>query len=437
MRPSIRWLVLICAAHIINSTMALSQEPAPQTEQQVGDALLVFLDCQAPFCDFDHFRREITFVNWMRDRQDAQVHVLLTAQQTGGGGGEFTFAFIGRREFQGQEDTLQYTSRNTDTGAEIRDGLTQTLKLGLVRYAARTAVGPQLMITYRPPMLAAPTGPAGPDDDPWNLWTFRTSINGSVSGESQESGYSVRGSASASRTTDNLKINVRFSGQYRRDEFELTDTTSFVNTTENYSGNVLVVWSLGPQWSWGVGADANRSTFSNRDLAVSAGPALEYNIFPYEESTRQQLSFLYRIEGAAFNYEELTVEGKTSETLMRHRLSISTSAQQPWGQIFGSVQGTQYFHDLEVHRIDTFAGFNIRLFRGFSVNMFGNFSRIKDQFFLPAGGLTEEEILVRRRQRETDFRFRLRMGFTFRFGSKFNNIVNPRMGGGGGMFFFF
>lgn len=64
--------------------------PAQQTE-----ALRVFLDCQTFFCDFDHFRREIAFVNWMRDRQDAQVHILGTGQGTGGGGREFTFTFIG------------------------------------------------------------------------------------------------------------------------------------------------------------------------------------------------------------------------------------------------------------------------------------------------------------------------------------------------------
>ena len=55
------------------------------------------------------------------------------------------------------------------------------------------------------------------------------------------------------------------------------------------------------------------------------------------------------------------------------------------------------------------------------------FSRIKDQFFLPSEDLTPEEILVRRRQRETDYQFDLNLGFSYRFGSKFANIVNPRM----------
>lgn len=101
------------------------------------------------------------------------------------------------------------------------------------------------------------------------------------------------------------------------------------------------------------------------------------------------------------------------------------------------MTGTQYLHDLAVHRIDTFTGFQFRLVRGLSFNMFAEFSRTKDQFFLPAAGLTPEEILVRRRQLETDFSYYLSMGLNFRFGSKFANVVNPRMGGGGGGMIFF
>jgi outer membrane usher protein FimD/PapC len=164
------------------------------------------------------------------------------------------------------------------------------------------------------------------------------------------------------------------------------------------------------------------------------GPAIEYNIFPYDESTRKSITFLYTVEVNYNNYELVTVTGATEETLGRHRLNISANVQQPWGQIFGSVSGTQYLHDAATHRIDTFLGASFRIFRGFEFNVNGSFSRIKDQFFLPAEGQTPEDILLRRRQRETEFRYRLSLGFSYRFGSKFANIVNPRMGGGG--FFF-
>ena len=144
-------LGLVLLSLIVAPRVASSQEaPAPSAE-----GLLVFLDCNAfMFCDFDHFRREIAFVNCVRDRQDADLHVLMTLQQTGGGGWEITAAFIGLRDHTGKEDTLQYVSAPTDTDAEVREELTQTLRLGLVRFVAPTAVGRHLQIAYRPPAAA-------------------------------------------------------------------------------------------------------------------------------------------------------------------------------------------------------------------------------------------------------------------------------------------
>ena len=59
--------------------------------------------------------------------------------------------------------------------------------------------------------------------------------------------------------------------------------------------------------------------------------------------------------------------------------------------------------------------------------MFGDFYRIKDQFGLPAVGLTNEEILLSRRARETDYQYYVYFSLGYRFGSKFANVVNPRM----------
>src|SRR6266550_6244723 len=76
-------------------TFAFSPLDAQDSTRTAQDsAVRVFLDCPDSFCDFDYYRTEITFVNWVRDRQFAQMHVLVTAQQTGGGQ-EYTLAFIG------------------------------------------------------------------------------------------------------------------------------------------------------------------------------------------------------------------------------------------------------------------------------------------------------------------------------------------------------
>ena len=66
----------------------------------------MFLDCQWQ-CDQEFLKKEITFVDWMRDRADADVHVLVTSQGTGGGGSEYTLKFIGLGRFANVEQTLR------------------------------------------------------------------------------------------------------------------------------------------------------------------------------------------------------------------------------------------------------------------------------------------------------------------------------------------
>ena len=70
------------------------------------EALRVFLDCAV--CDFDYLRTEMTYVNYVRDRQDAEVHVLVTTEPTGGGGTAYTIDFIGLRQFAGKRIQFHY-----------------------------------------------------------------------------------------------------------------------------------------------------------------------------------------------------------------------------------------------------------------------------------------------------------------------------------------
>src|SRR5467141_2807186 len=142
------WLATACA-------FAVAPLEAQDTTRTVQDsAVRVFLDCPDSFCDFDYYRTEITFVNWVRDRQFAQLHLLITSQSTGSGR-EYTLTFIGLARFAGAEDTLRYLSHSTDTGDDIRKGLGRTMRLGLVRFASKTPVGTRIEVSYSAPAQAA------------------------------------------------------------------------------------------------------------------------------------------------------------------------------------------------------------------------------------------------------------------------------------------
>lgn len=424
MKPRIVSLFIflsLCSAPWVGAS---AQERADSAQREAVEALRVFLDCRSRFCDFDHFRREITFVNYMRDRTDAQVHVLITTRRTGGGGQEFTFAFIGLADFAGVDDSLQYFSGRTDTRDEIRAGLTQMLKIGLVRYTARTSIGERIEITYISPDTAERTPQV--EEDPWNYWIFRIRIGAFLRGEERQRFVSGNGSLSANRTTEEWKITLSAFGFYGEDHFEFEDGSTFTSVSRNYGANVFAARSLGEHWSAAALVEFGHSTFQNQDLRIEAGPAIEFNVFPYAESTRRALTFTYFVGVRAFDYMEVTLFNETSEARPGQTLEISYSVEQPWGTINTSLEGSNFLDDFSQHRVELFSRLNLRLFRGLQFNLFGSIARIKDQIFLPREGATDEEILVRRQALGTDYRYFMNVSLSYSFGSIFNNIVNPR-----------
>ena len=154
------------------------------------------------------------------------------------------------------------------------------------------------------------------------------------------------------------------------------------------------------------------------------------------ESSRRQFTFQYRIGASRVRYEEETIFGVLEETLYEQMLTASLSLQQPWGSSSLAMTMSSFLDDVGKNNLSLFGNANVRIVRGLSLNFFGNISRVRDQVFLPRRGASDEEVLLRQRDLETDFDYSLRVSLRFTFGSIFNNIVNPRFDGGGGRVIF-
>ncbi len=87
-------------------------------------------------------------VDFVRDRQDADVHILVTAQNSNAGGLKAQLNFIGLRSFQGSSDTLTFFNDPTSTEDEQRKKLVRHLKLGLVTYIAKSTIADEIIISY-------------------------------------------------------------------------------------------------------------------------------------------------------------------------------------------------------------------------------------------------------------------------------------------------
>ena len=420
---SLRCLTGYLAGWVIVSVTAHAQEQDNRT-----DPPRVFLDCAAR-CDEDFFRDQITVVDYVRDRRDADVHVILTSQPTGGGGVEYTLQLIGAGRFSGVDQTLRHAVSELATADERRSALAEVLKRGLVRYIAETALADRIAISFTPePAVAAPIDGVG---DPWNLWVFRMTATGTFNGESLNSGRSVRVGASASRTSEAWRLSVSSTANYRDDRFDLGEQQTFRSISKSASVNALAVKSLNPHWSAGVVAAAASSTFLNYDLRLRVAPGLEYNVFPYAESTQRMLTLQYTVGANSFDYREETVFGRLSERLVDHRVGVLLSMVRPWGSAGSEVTFLQFLGKPDKYIVGAVAQATVRIAKGLSLNAFVTVSRTQDQLYLPKTDATLEEILVRQQQLATSYRYSTAFGVTYTFGSIFNNIVNPRFGRGG------
>jgi hypothetical protein len=422
-RISFASVLVVC---LLGLTTARAAAQDTQTNDRSG-ALRVFLDCRS--CDENYLRTEITFINYVRDRADADVHVLVTTQGTGGGGIEYTIKFIGLGRFAGADQSLTYVSPQTSTDDERRAGFAAVFRLGLVRYAAETSLASRLNVTFDGPKdTVAAAGVA----DPWNFWAFRVGLSGGFEGQESGNEKRMRGFLSANRTTDAWKMIFGASGNYGQEEFVLEEGDIYTSVSRNTDASALVAKSLTEHWSVGAVGALQSSIYSNYELRTRAAAGPEYDVFPYAESTRRILALLYTVGVETADYHEITIYGKDSETLIDHRFETTLNLRQPWGSAFASVEMTQYLSQPDKYRVTTAGNLEFRLFKGFSVDLFAEASRRRDQLSLRRGDATNEEILVRQRELATGYQYDFGFGISYAFGSIFNNVVNPRFRNAGG-----
>ena len=413
---------------VLGLCLILARMPALSAQDEplapAAELLRVFLDCHGP-CDFDYLRREITYVSWVRDRQDADVHLLLTTQSTGGGGQQYTLKFIGLRAFAGADDEFVFTSQQSDSFDEIRALIAQRLGLGLARFAARGPMAGRLRLTFTAPTGADSLAAQQPVD-PWNLWVFTLSANGEFFSESRERSTRVSGSFRARRVTEAWKFSARVSGNRFTSRIELDSGEVVHSKRSDYTASFLGVRSLGEHWSLGVNLGGRRSSRENYDALIRIAPGLEYDVFPYKESSRRALVLVYEVGLAHASYHEETVYSKLEETRPLQAFTAAIEAVQPWGGTEARFTASNYLDRWKQNRIILEGGMHVRVFRGFDVSFNAQYSRVRDQLSLAKAGATDEEILQHLKQLKTDYQFEAFIGLNYTFGSKFNNIVNPR-----------
>lgn len=394
--------------------------------------LTVFLDCQTS-CDTELARTEITYVDWVRDRAVADVHVLITSQTAGAGGEELTLGFFGQRALTGRGDTLTVTHPTTGTDDERRRAVVRTLALGLVQFAARTASAREIEVSAIEQQGSPESRQLGRDR--WNFWVFELGVDGSVRRQQLEAFQEMQASFESNRTTADWKTEVDLSLSYSDsrttaqtfdDSGAVISEEVFTNLQRNWELELLLVRSLSANWSAGLRGGIASNTFRNQRQAIRFAPAVEYNLFPYSESTRRRFTLQYGAGYDIFYYIEPTIFDREREALPMHFFEASFRTKQAWGSTDVSVEHRNYLTDRSKRNTELQGELSVRLFRGFNLELRGNYNWIHDQLYIAKGEQDPTDVLLRRRALLTGFESSLNVGISYTFGSIFNNVVNPR-----------
>jgi hypothetical protein len=423
MKKNVISIFLYYAMLLFISQQVIAQENENKSDTLRKGAVKLFLDCES--CDINYTREQITFVNFVRDVKEAQVYLLITEQNAGSGGYQFTFSFQGLDIFKGMNDTLIYTSNPDETSSIIREKKTNMIQMGLMKYVARTPLFNEIEIRHNAELEKDVVV------DMWNNWVFELSTEPTFKSEESDKQLELDNSFSIVKVTPDIKVELEIDQAYSQRRViggKENDTTYITNELESDN---LFVKSLGDHWSTGVKLYIGSSTIENYKLRTDILPSIEYDLFPYSEATHRQLRFLYSAGVQRNNYIDSTIFNQTRENLFKQELNIAFQVQEKWGSINLALSGSNYFNDFSKNRLELNTTLNLRIFKGLSLEVSGGYAYINDQINLSKEGISEADRLLELREISTQYRLECGIGLTYTFGSIYNNVVNPRFGFGG------
>ncbi|MFC2133960.1 DUF481 domain-containing protein [Bacteroidota bacterium] len=400
---------------------AQSNELNETNKEFFHNKVRVFLDCDE--CDFEYISKEISFVDFVRDPQTAQVHIIISHQHTASQGKQYNLSFIGRENFNGQNNSLVFDSYAADSEDTIREGIAGKIKIGLMIYISQTEIADLIEIIY-----------SGQDTDQieketydsWDYWVFNINLTGGLEAEENQKSYSVTGELEARRITENWKIKNDFSYDFEEEVFD-DDDEKIISTLREWELNSSAVKSISDHWSIGLFGELHSTTFRNIDLRMDIAPAVEYNFFPWYESSKWLLAVAYSVGLKDYQYLEETIFNKTHETLWFHAATIEMDMVQQWGSIDSEIEVMHLIELENKYSINVNLGLNLRVMEGLSLRLALESESIHNQIYLPKGDASLEEILLKRKQLETTYDINLEIGIRYTFGSIYNNVVNRRL----------
>ncbi len=399
------------------------------------DEIKVFLDCNA-WCDMSYIKTEINYVDFVPDRFLANIYIMITSQSTGSGGREIKMQLGGQENFKGMNDTLQFYRNSVDTDDEYRRRLVQYLKLGLTRYIAKTSLAQKIEITASIKKNEEAVNSLTNKKDKWNFWVYNVGLDGNYNSDDYSKSYRISGRISANRVTEKLKVNLRASISTNERVINFDGHEDRFNNN-NYGIYSTVVKSLTNHWSAGGFASFNHNTYSNYQTQYTIMPAVEYSFFPYKDAVKKSITLFYQIGPSYNTYIDSGYYNTPEHLVFSQSLSLNIGFTQKWGNLSFNANWNNFLNPFTldsgnvkgrtVNRFSLGGNLEIRIIKGLSFYVSSNADFTKGIYpNIPRKFFSRDDLLTNTRQYPTQKGLYAYFGINYRFGSIYNNVVNPR-----------
>jgi hypothetical protein len=399
--------------------------------QAKKENLSVFYDCTnfGGACYYDYIRQENSLITFVRDRTDADVHVMLKSNKNSVGVDIVTYFVVGRNEYAAMQDTINFSIPLNSTDDDKRKLLVHQLQIGLLPYVAKTNIANKIQLSFKNKNANDTAASiSSKEKDKYNAWVFQIGGNGNVSGSKNYRDIYANGYVFADRETDKTKTNNWFTIDEQFSSYEDNGQT-LKYEFQSYGWGIDHIKKLNEHWGFGGSATFNNSLFSNLKSQFAFGPKVEYSIFPYKIFNTKRWVIGYEYEGRMNNYYDTSIYLKKQDVFMAQNINTIFSYTQPWGSINAGVFWRNFMNDFSKNNLSLTGAFTTRITKGLNFAVWGNYNFVRNQINIRKGDVSTAQLLVKNTELLSNFNFNGGIGLSYRFGSKFNDAVNPAFKG--------
>ncbi len=386
------------------------------------EKITVFLDCA--FCNESQVKKELNYLNFAVDPLRSNVHVFLTKQPLPSGANKYHIEVIGQEAWAGEKISFDFVSDAQATNLQQDELIIKKIAIGLAPFIAKTTLANDIELKINKVQESKTTPTPAPTF--LNNFIYDLGFNMSFSGDANQKNLKLGGTVELNNVSPEWRTRINSAINYQEKNINTSDK-KIVAIQRNQNTSLGVVKSIDDHFSAGLFNSYYANTFTNIDFSFWLAPAVEYNVFSYDDVPIREFTIAYRLGYMKRSYVEETIYGVLNEQLYRQMLDIDFRVRRPWGNIFAGISGSNFMDDWSKNRFVFNGSLAVRVFKGLQVRLGGNYQLINDQISLPKGQASLEDLLLAQRQAATNFQASMNVGMNYTFGALYNNVVNTRL----------